>query len=99
MNDYSGRSILANYFRGMEGVGGKLHFDEEGLTFVSHAFNIQTGETRIDYKQIKSVAKRNTLGIFPNGMSIFTNDGIEHKFVIYKRTVVIEFINQHIVPR
>lgn len=26
--DYIGKSIFANYFRGIEAVGGKLYFDE-----------------------------------------------------------------------
>lgn len=91
-NNYTEKIILANYFRGSEAVGGKIYFDNIGLTFKSHNFNIQKGEIRIDYSQIQSVNKRNTLGIVPNGISIFTKDGIEHKFVVYNREKIIEFL-------
>lgn len=96
MKDYVDKSIAANYFRGTEAVGGKIYFDKTGMTFKSHMFNIQRGETRIEYCEIDSVAKRNTLGIIPNGMLILTRDGFEHKFVINSRTKVIEFISQKI---
>lgn len=99
MKEYTGTSIAANYFRGFEGVGGKLIFDETGMTFQSHAFNIQSGQTRIQYDQIRSVAKRNTLGIVPNGMSVFTIDGFEHKFVIYHREDVIAFLMERVQQR
>lgn len=95
--DYSGKHIAANYFRGVEAVGGKIYFDETGLTFKSHAINIQTGETRIEYEKISEVVKRNTLGIVPNGISIFTKDGFEHKFVINNRSKVIDFLNGKIL--
>lgn len=91
-NTYIEKIILANYFRGSEAVGGKIYFDNTGLTFKSHKFNIQRGETRIDYNQIQDVNKRNTLGIVPNGISIFTKDGVEHKFVIYNREKIIDFL-------
>lgn len=96
MKNYVGSSIAANYFRGIEAVGGKIYFDETGFVFNSHSFNIQTGETRIDYSQITSVGTRNTLGIVPNGMVVITKDKKEHKFVIYNRKCVIEFLNSRI---
>ena len=52
MKDYCGKSIAANYYRGIEAVGGKLIFDDTGITFKSHALNIQTGESRIEYKDV-----------------------------------------------
>lgn len=84
--------VLANYFRGLEAVGGRIYFDNVGLTFKSHKFNIQRGETRIEYSQIVSVSKRSTLGMVPNGISIFTKDGKEHKFVVYNRQKIIDFL-------
>ncbi|MBO3444358.1 hypothetical protein [Clostridium sp. CCUG 7971] len=92
MKDYIGKKIQANYFRGIEAVGGHIYFDKTGLTFSSHKLNVQTGEARIEYKDINSVTKRNTLGIVPNGISILTNDNFEHKFVSYKRKLIIEFL-------
>ncbi len=92
MKEYTGQSIVANYFKGIEAVGGKLFFDETGMTFKSHALNIQSGETRIQYDQISRISKRNTLGIVPNGMSVFTANGFEHKFVINHREDIIAFL-------
>ena len=92
MKDYCGKSILANYYRGIEAVGGKLFFYNHGILFQSHALNIQTGETRIEYKDIQKAQKRG----FLTGMSVYTKDGVEHKFVIYHRKDVIEFLNSQI---
>lgn len=88
---------MANYYRGAEAVGGRLYFDETGMTFKSHAFNIQTGTTRIEYCDIQRVAKRNELGFVPTGMSVFTKSGFEHKFVIYHRKDVIAFLEGEFV--
>ena len=51
--NYVNEKIGANYMRGKEAVGGWINFDENGLTFKSHAVNIQTGETRIEYAAIQ----------------------------------------------
>ncbi|MBR2432588.1 MAG: hypothetical protein IKB23_06690 [Clostridia bacterium] len=93
MRDYCGESIPANYYRGIEAVGGKLFFDETGMTFKSHAFNVQTGESRIEYKDI---AKAQVKG-FLTGISVYTKDGIEHKFVVYYRKKVVEFLNSKVI--
>lgn len=92
MKDYTIKPIPANYIRGMEGVGGKVVFDNTGLTFYPHAINIQRAEEQIDYCNIKEVKKRNTLGLVPNGIAIVTKDGHEHKFVVYDRSSLIEFL-------
>ena len=92
MKNYIGISVAANYFRGPEAVGGKVAFDETGLTFRSHALNIQTGDTRIDYDQIEMIRKVNTFGVIPNGMLIITKDFRRHQFVIYHRKKVIDFL-------
>lgn len=92
MKNYFGKKIFANCIRGFEAVGGKLHFDETGMSFHSHSFNIQKGDTRIEYHDIIRLKKRNTLGLVPNGISVITRDGIEHKFVIYHRTSVIAYL-------
>lgn len=90
--DYCNKSIAANYFMDFEAVGGKIYFDEHGFTFKPHALNIQTGDTRIEYKNISTIQKSNTLGIVPNGMLVFTKDGMKHRFVINNRKKVIEFL-------
>lgn len=93
---YLNEKIAANYMRGKEAVGGWIYFDENGLTFKSHAVNIQTGETRIEYADIRDVKKRRTWGVVPNGISVYTNDDFEHKFVIHDREQVIEFLKSKI---
>ena len=97
-NTYIGKNIFANYFRGVEAVGGKLYFDAAGMTFKSHMFNVQTGETRIEYSRIRRVQKVNTMGLVPNGMAVFTDDGREHRFVINNRGKVIAFLESVIRP-
>ena len=92
MVDYTNTKIAANYFRGPEAVGGHLSFDEFGLTFESHAFNKRTGITRIEYTNIMKISKCNTLGIVPNGVAIFDKNAVEHRFVVHKRSQVIEFL-------
>lgn len=101
MVDYTNKKIMANYFRGAEAVGGHIFFDEYGLTFQSHAFNIQTGTTRIEYADMVNISKCNTLGVVPNGMLILDKNSVRHQFVIYSRSKVIEFLQwkqQNIVP-
>lgn len=88
--------VLANLFIGPEAVGGKLKITDRRLVFKSHDFNIQTGTIEILIEQIAEVKKRNTLGIVPNGMSIITKDGIKYKFVLWRRSKIIDFISKHI---
>ena len=94
MKMYSNSSILANLFRGREAVGGKLYFDDEGMTFKSHALNIQTGDTRIEYKDITDVKPKNIYGLAPTGMLVSTSDGTEYTFVVYHRKNVIAFLRE-----
>lgn len=86
--------IGANLFRGKEAVGGHLHFAESAMTFKSHAFNIQTGDTTILYTDIADIQKRNTLGFVPNGMSVILKNGMKYNFVIWHRNEVIDFIKE-----
>lgn len=86
--DYRGKTIPANYYRGLEAVGGKLAFDDLGMTFRSHALNIQTGETRIEYKDIVNAQTRGLL----TEISVYTKDGKDHRFVVYHRKDVVAFL-------
>lgn len=92
VRNYVNEKIGANYMRKLEAVGGWIYFDETGLTFKSHAINVHRGETRIEYADIQHVTKRRTMGVVPNGISVYTKDNFEHKFVIYNREDVIEFL-------
>jgi len=85
--------VLANLFRGLEAVGGKLKITDRRLVFKSHDLNIQKGTTEILIEQIAEIKKRNTLGIVPNGISIVTKDGAKYKFVLWRRSKIIDFIN------
>ena len=93
VRNFLGMSVSANYFMGVEAVGGKIWFYETFFMFKPHSFNFQTKETVIYYAQINNVTKRNTLGLVPNGMSVFTFDGKEHKFVLWDRSEIIDFLN------
>lgn len=86
--DYRGKTIPANYYRGLEAVGGKLAFDDFGMTFRSHALNIQTGETRIEYQDIVAAQTRGLL----TEISVYTKDGKDHRFVVYHRKDVVAFL-------
>ena len=93
IKNYVGTSINANLFRGIEAVGGKIHFSDNSLIFKSHELNIQKGKTEIKYKDIESISKRNTLGIVPNGIKIVLKNGVEHNFVVNNRKKIINFLN------
>ena len=74
----------------------KIYFYEDRLVFKSHAFNIQRGVTEIKYKDISEVKKRMTMFFVPNGIGITTKNGFCHKFVVYERDIIIEFLNSKI---
>lgn len=87
----------ANLMRGIEGVGGKLYITNLRLVFESHSFNIQTGSTVINIKDITGVdkiwSKFLGLPLFPNGLRIsVSNENFD--FVVNNRTSIIETINK-----
>lgn len=86
--------VLANLFRGIEAVGGKLMITDRRLIFKSHTFNIQTGTTEILIEEITEVKKRNTLRIIPNGISVTTKNGVEYNIVLWNRRKIIDFLNK-----
>lgn len=80
---------LANLFRGVEAVGGRMYLTANSVYFSSHRFNVQTGDTRIGLDEISDIQKCNTLGIVPNGLRIITRQGQVHQFVLWGRNSVI----------
>ena len=88
--------IFANLFRGIEGVGGKLYFTNYGLIFVSHSFNIQRGQTNINFSDIIGVERSKTMKIVDNGIKLATKEQKEYLFVVNNRDVVIEKIKNSI---
>jgi len=77
------REGLANHFKGIEGVGGKLYLTEQRLRFVSHKLNVQTHDECYPLAEIAKVETRRTLGIIPNGLRITSKDGKTERFVVY----------------
>lgn len=86
----------ANHFLGIESVGGRLFLTNQRLYFSSHSLNVQTHELSIPYSDIRSVGKRNTLFIFPNGLCIELQNGKNEKFVLWGREKWIQEIEQSI---
>ena len=83
--------VAANLFRGKEAVGGHLHFEDQQMVFKSHAFNIQTGTTIIPYSDVQPVSN---LGFIPNCMLVSTKNGLQYKFVVWKRKELMAFIKE-----
>lgn len=73
---------LANHFKGLEGVGGKLYLTNKRLIFKSHKFNIQNHQLSIDLSDINSIKRYKTLGVINNGLTIITNHNTTEKFVV-----------------
>ncbi|MDR3219881.1 MAG: hypothetical protein LBU22_13070 [Dysgonamonadaceae bacterium] len=87
-------SGAANHFVNREGVGGQLYLLSNKIQFQSHNFNIQPHGLVIEIKQIKKVAFYNILGIIPTGISIYTKDGKQEKFVVNNRKIWKENIEK-----
>lgn len=86
--------VNANMIRGLESVGGRLHFESHRMVFRPHLINIQRGGTVVPYADIASVRKRNTLGLVPNGLLVTTKDGDEYKLVVWNRSKIIAFLDE-----
>lgn len=89
--------VVANLFRGIESVGGRVRISDKSILFTAHAINIQTQITEIPFDQISTITKRNTLGLIPNGLMIETRDGTKYKFVLWNRQKIIDFVSSRIV--
>ncbi len=88
--------IPANYFRGMEAVGGHIFLDDKGLSFKPHMLNIQKEELRIEFSDMRAVERRKTYGLIPNGIVVYTKDDKQHKFVVHRAKKVAEDIRSKI---
>jgi len=81
---------IANHQRGAESVGGKLYLTTQRLVFESHDFNIQTGSTVIDLRDVARVEPAwtkflNLIPLMPNSIKVITKAGQEHSFVVFGR--------------
>ena len=78
------REGLANHFKGIEGVGGKLYLTGRRLRFISHKLNIQRHDESYPLSHVSSVKATRTLGIIPNGLVVCSQDGQRERFVVYQ---------------
>jgi GRAM domain len=83
---------LANHFKGIESVGGKLYLTNQRLRFRSHKFNVQNHDESIALTRIKEVKATRTLGLIPNGLQVILVDGTAHKFVVNARSEWVQLI-------
>ncbi len=89
---------LANHFRGVINVAGRLWLTDRRLIFKSHALNLGGHEESYPLTDIVEIRLRNTLFIVPNGLSIVLKDGREERFVVYGRkdwaAKIVEAVNK-----
>lgn len=90
---------LANHFKGMEGVGGKLFLTNKRVRFRSHAVNIQTHDESYPLTSITDVKAVNNAWIIPNGLLLTLADGRRERFVVYKRNEWVDQIEQRLTSR
>jgi hypothetical protein len=84
--------VAANLIRGIEAVGGRLLITNHGIRFSPHALNLQKIPLDLPFSDIDSVAKRNTMGLIPNGLAVRTKAGVEYRFVVWNRESLIKLI-------
>lgn len=89
--------VVANLFRGIEGVGGRLKVTNRRVVFEPHAINLQKNPAEILLTDIAVVERRKTGFMIPNGMLIRTKGGVEYKFVVWGRDKLIGIISEHIM--
>lgn len=92
MKDFTNKSINANCLQGLQTLTGKLYFYEDGFSFKADSVNGVINKGKILYKEIKTVNKRNTMGIIPNGLSVLQKNGEELVFVVSSRNEVREYM-------
>jgi hypothetical protein len=81
---------LANHFKGVEGVGGKLYLTDKRLRFRSHRLNVQVHDESVALSEIGAAQGTRTLGIIPNGLRITLRSGEAKRFVIEDRSAWLE---------
>ena len=92
MKDFTNKNINANYLQGLQTLTGKLFFYDDGFVFKADSVNGVINKGKTLYKDIKTVNKRNTMGIIPNGLSVVLNNGEELVFVASNRNEVREYM-------
>jgi len=75
-----------------------LKITNRRVVFEPHTLSLQKNQAEILLTDIAAVSKRNTGGLFPNGMLIRTKGGVEYKFVLWGRDKLIDLIATRITP-
>ena len=83
---------LANHFKGIEGVGGKLYLTNQRLRFQSHTLNVQVHDESYPLDLITNVEPARTLGLIPNGLLVTLADGRRERFVVHHRKAWVSAI-------
>ena len=84
----------ANYYKGVECVGGTLYLTDKRLVFKSHNLNIQNHEKSILLSELRAVKRFKMHGFINNGLLVEVNSGIAEKFVVEKPNEWPEFIER-----
>ena len=84
----------ANCFVNYEAVGGWMVLTVDKLIFLPHTINYQKNKIIINISDIVNVARKNTMGIVPNGISVITKDKTTYNFVVSHRNKWIENIKR-----
>jgi hypothetical protein len=77
---------LANHWKGLESVGGKLFLTNRRLRFRSHKMNVQNHDESYVLSDIILVKASRTLGIVPNGLKVHLRGGTVERFVVTNRS-------------
>lgn len=85
---------LANRFKGMFSLGGKLYFTNQRIIFNANKMNFKPKPTSIKYNDIDQVSERKTAFVFNTGLRVTTKNGDFIDFVVNDRELWIwEFEN------
>ncbi len=85
---------LANKFKGMFSIGGKLYFTNYRIIYNANKMNFHPRPTYISYSDIDKVSKRKTAFIFNNGLRVYIKNGDFIDFVVNDRALWLwEFEN------
>ena len=73
---------IANHFKGIEAVGGKLYLTNKRLIFKSHKLNFQTHELLVNLDDVVKVNRYKVMGIVNTGLAVTTMMNKTEKFVM-----------------
>jgi hypothetical protein len=90
------RFALANHYRGIEAVGGKLYLTDRRLRFRSHKLNLQRCDESYPLDAILAVEPARTFGIIPNAIVVRLRDGRRERFVVNAQREWLEAISRRL---